>query len=196
MPGIAPFEIVATPAEVYIAAVGESFPNIGTEPPGGNWVLLGTLGNVEYNEDGVTVAHSETIEDFRSLGSTGPVKSFRTEEDLIISLMVVDITLEEYSRAMNFNTVATSSDDKLLQTYLGQEVIYKALLVRVPDGGPYGAGYNYQYEIPRVRPVSASEVIFHKGTPAGLALEFHAMIDLSAAAVANRFGQIRTQFQN
>jgi len=192
----APFEIIAAPFEVYIAPVGEAMPAVTLEPPAGNWVLLGTLGDAEYGEDGVTIQHSETIEDFRSLGSTGPVKSFRTEEDLLISFMLHDLTLEEYARALNFNTVQTDADDKLIDLYRGQQVLYRALLVRGNDTGPYGASYNIQYEVPRVRPDSAPEVVFQKGTPAGLALQFRAMIDLNAAADADRFGILRTQFQN
>lgn len=192
----APFEIVAAPYEIYVAPVGESFPAITAEPPGGNWGLLGTLGDTNYSEDGVSVQHTETVEDFRSLGSTGPVKSFRTEEDLLVSFMLHDLTLEEYARALNFGTVATDSNDKTLAMYQGQEVAYRALLVRGNGAGPYGAGYNMQYEIPRVREDSAPEVIFKKGDPAGLALVFRAMIDLNAATDGARFGNIRTQFQN
>ncbi len=191
----APFEIIAAPFEAYVAPVGESFPAVTLEPPVGNWVLIGTLGDTNYGEEGVTVQHSETVEDFRSLGSTGPVKSFRTEEDLLISFMLHDLTLEEYSRALNFGTVTTSSDDKLLPMYQGQDVAYRALLVRGNNAGPYGA-YNIQFEIPRVREDSAPEVVFTKGIPAGLALSFRAMIDLSAATDGARFGNIRTQFQN
>ena len=192
----APFEIVAAPYEIYIAPVGESMPAVTLEPPVNNWVLLGTLGDTNYSEDGVTVQHTETVEDFRSLGSTGPVKSFRTEEDLLISFMLHDLTLEEYARALNFATVTTASDDKTIPMYQAQEVDYRALLVRGNDAGPYGAGYNMQYEIPRVREDSAPEVIFTKGAPAGLALVFRAMIDLNAASDGARFGLIRTQFQN
>ena len=169
-------------------------PSIGTEPPGGNWTLLGTLGNQNYGEEGVTVSHSESVEDFRGLGSTGPIKSFRTEEELTISLMLHDLTLEEYARAFNFVTVATDSDDKTMDLYRGNEVAYRALLVR--GAGPYGANYNLQYENPRVRSDSTPEIVFQKGTPAGLALQFRALEDLVAASESARFGIIRSQFQN
>lgn len=194
--GQAPYEIIAAPFEVYIAPVGEAMPAVTLEPPVGNWTLLGTLGDTEYGEDGVSVQHTETVEDFRSLGSTGPVKAFRTEEDLLVSFMLHDLTLEEYARALNFGTVVTDSNDKTLAMYQGQEVAYRALLVRGNGAGPYGASYNMQFEIPRVREDSAPEVIFTKGAPAGLALIFRAMIDLNAATDGARFGLIRTQFQN
>ena len=192
--GQQPYEIIAGPAEIYVAPVGESFPAIGTEPPGGNWTLLATLGTQEYGEEGVTVSHQESVEDFRGLGSTGPIKSFRTEEELTIAAMIHDLTLEEYARAINFVTVATDSDDKTMDIYKSHEVAYRALLVR--GAGPYGANYNLQYEVPRVRSDSALEIVFQKGTPAGLALQFRALEDLSAASESARFGILRSQFQN
>lgn len=191
-----PYEIVAGPIEVYVAPVGESFPAIGTEPPGGNWTLLGTNGDSNYGDDGVTIEHPQTVEDFRGLGSTAPMKSFRTEEDLLISFMLADLTLEEYARVLNFNSVATDSDDKTLDIYRGHDVLYKALLIRGEDRGPYGTSYNIQWQIPRVREDSSPEVVFQKGSPAMLAVSFRAMADLNASADADRFGLIRTQFQN
>lgn len=194
--GQVPYEIVAGPIEVYIAPVGESFPSIGTEPPGGNWTLIGTLGTQEYGEEGVSIAHEETVEDFRGLGSTGPLKSFRTEEEYTVSFMLNDLTLEEYVRALNFGTVTTDTDDKTIDIYQDTEVTYRALLVRSNGINPYGAAYNIQYQIPRVREDSSPEVVFQKGTPAGLALSFRAMEDTSAATVGARFGVLRMQFQN
>lgn len=191
-----PFEIVAAPYELYVAAVGESFPAIGTEPPGGNWVLIGTSGADNYSEDGVTIQATETVEDFRTLGGTGPVKSFRTEEDLIVGVTLHDMTLEELARAFNFNTVSDDTDDRTMNLMKGLEVSYMALLVRGNGAGPYGTGYNMQWEIPRVRVSGEAEIVFTKGEPAGIAIEFMAMQDLSASSDAERFGRVRTQFQN
>ncbi len=191
-----PFEIVAAPFELYIAPVGESFPAVTLEPPVGNWVLIGTSGDDSYGEEGVSIEHSETIEDLRMLGGTGIRKSFRTEEGIMVSLMLHDMTLEEWVRALNFNAVATDSNDKTIDLYKGQQVATRALLVRGNSAGPYGADYNIQFELPRVRPDSTPSVVFQKGTPAGLLLAFQVMENLSAASDADRFGILRTQFQN
>lgn len=191
-----PYEIIAGPLEVYIAPVGETMPAVTAEPPAGNWVLLGTVGDTEYSEEGVHVRHTETVEDYKSLGSTAPVKSFRTEEGLMISFVLNDLTLEEYSRVLNLNTVALSSNDKTLSMYKGGPVATRALLVRGADMGPYGTAYNIQWEIPRVRPSGDQDIVFAKGAPAGLQVEFTALIDLDAASDAARFGLIRTQYQN
>ncbi len=192
----APFEIVAGPIEVYIAPVGESFPLIGAEPPGGNWVLVGTEGASNTSEDGVTINLTETVEDFRTLGGTDIVKSFRTEEDMTISMVLADMTFEQVARALNFNTVTTDTDDKTIPLYKGAEVSYMALLVRGNDGSPYGQGYNLQFQVPRVRPSGEPEMVWVKGEPVGVAVEFMALRDLSAASDSLRFGIARAQFQN
>lgn len=190
-----PYEIILAPFEVYIAPVGESFPAIDAEPPGGNWTLIGTNGNVNYGEDGVTVQHGESVEDIRMLGATGPVKAARTEESLVVSFNLHDISFEHYKYALNLNTVtdnaAATPPDKEINTYKGHDVATRALLVR--GVSPYGDGWNLQYEVPRVRPGGEPEVTYAKGEPAGLSLEFNALIDLNAASDAERFGRIRAQ---
>lgn len=188
-----PYEIVIAPFSVYVAPVGESFPAVTADPPGGNWVEIGTNGNINFGEDGVTVQHQETVEDHRGLGSTGILKSGRTEEDMLISFTLHDLTLEEYTRALNFRSVATETNDKVLDIYMGHEVAYRALLVR--GVSPYMDSANLQYEIPRVRAESAQEVVFQKGNPAGLQMMFRVLHDLNAASSADRFGRVRTQFQ-
>lgn len=191
-----PYEIIAAPFEVYIAPVGESFPAVTLEPPVGNWVLLGTSGASNVAEDGVTVQATEEVTDFRTLGGTGIVKSFRTLEDLTVSMLLHDLTLEEVARAFNFNTVSTDTDDKTMPLYKGPDVSYMALLVRGNDAGPYGTGYNLQFELPRVRPSGQPEMVFKKGDPAGVDVAFMVIQDLSASSDSERFGRIRTQFQN
>ena len=103
-----PLEIVAAPFELYLAPVGEAFPVIGAEPPGGNWVLVGTSGEDSTTDEGVTATFTETLEGFRSAASTGQRKVFRTEEDLAIALVLADTTLAAWAHALNFNTVGTS----------------------------------------------------------------------------------------
>lgn len=191
-----PYQIVAGPFEVYVAPVGETFPSIDTSPPSGNWTLLGTNGAEEYNEDGVTVAHEETIEDFRMLGATGAVKSNRSSESLAVRLTLHDLTLEQYAAALNFNSVTTTAAGagtqgfREIPMYRGFTVAQRAILVRGVGQSPYGDSYNMDFQIPRARVASSPEVVFQKGQPAGLALEFMALIDLNAASDAERFGKI------
>lgn len=190
-----PYEMTSGPLEVYIAPVGESMPAIGTEPPGGNWTLIGTLGSQEYGEDGVTIAHAETVNDIRGVGSTGPLKAFRSAEELTVAVMLMDATLQELTRALNLTAVATDTNDYTLDLYKGLTVPYRALLVRGEDKSPHGASYNIQWQLPRVRPDSAPSLVFNKTGPAMYQLQFRVMEDLSAASVSARFGIVRAQFQ-
>lgn len=192
----APFEIVAGAVEIFIAPVGESMPAITLEPPAGNWVKLGTRGDENISEDGVTVTFSETRESFRGLGSTGKMKQWITEEDIIVSLQLADMTLEEWARFLNGATVTTSSDDRTIPFYKGNEVNYFALLVRGNDMSAYVVTRNFQMEFPRIAPLGDGEVVYVKGAPAMLDLKFDVMVDLSASSDSTRFGIKRTQFQN
>ncbi|KKM71005.1 hypothetical protein LCGC14_1434980 [marine sediment metagenome] len=66
----APYEIVAQPFTLWVAALATAFPLIDAAPDG-NWTKVGTSGDLNYMEDGVTVAHSQSVESWRALGSTG-----------------------------------------------------------------------------------------------------------------------------
>lgn len=193
----APYEIVAQPFTVWIAPTGTAFPLIDAAPAVA-WVKLGTSGDLNYTEDGVTVTHNQSIEKFRALGSTGPRKAFRTEEELHISLVLADLTLEQYAKALEHNTVTTTAagagtagyKDVGLSRGLGVERL--ALLVRSPNG-PYGDGWPMQYEVPIVVQVGEPEVVFVKGEPAGLAFEFEALEDPNASVEEERFGRVVAQ---
>lgn len=194
-----PFEIIAAPFSAYWAPVGEAFPAIDAAPAG-NWTLIGKNGDQNYSDEGITVAHSETMEMFRAVGGTGPRKVSRTEEDLMIRFTLWDLTLEQYALALNNNTVAATAAGsgtagfKELGTYRGCDVSTLALLLR-GTFSPEGAGWNTQYEVPLCVHTGSPEPVFAKNAPAGLALEFTALEDPSASAEANRFGRLVVQHQ-
>ena len=191
-----PFEIIAQPFTVWIAPVGESFPGV-SDPPVGNWAKIGTSGDLNYTEDGVTVSHPETVEIFRALGSGGPRKAFRTEEELRIAFTVADLSLEQYKHALNQNTVTAVAPGanpgyKKIGLSRGLAVAQRALLVR-GQSSPYGDDWDMQYEVPIVVELGEPELVFVKGEPAGLALEFLALEDPSAASTDERFGRLLAQ---
>jgi hypothetical protein len=194
-----PFEIIAAPLTLYWAPVGEAFPAIDAAPAG-NWVKLGAAGDRNYSDEGVTLAHEQSIEQFRSAGSTGPVQVSRTEENLMIRVTLWDILLEQYRLALNSNAVATTAAGsgtagfKTLDLYRGLSVARLALLARGVFS-PYGAGWQAQYEAPLVYQSGSPEPVFSKGGPAGLALEFTAIEDPAAATAADRFGRLKVQHQ-
>lgn len=194
-----PYEIIAAPFTVWFAPVGEAFPAIDAAP-GGNWAMIGTSGDKDYNEEGVTVSHPQTTTKFRGLGSTGPRKAWRTEEDLMIRFQLHDISLEQYKHALNGNAVtATAAGSgtagfKKIGLHQGLDVTRLAVLVR-GDASAYGAGYKGQYEAPICFQSGSPEPVFRKGEPAGLQLEFTALEDPSAASDAERFGRLIFQHQ-
>lgn len=193
-----PFEIVAAPFTLWLAPVGTAFPAIDAAPAVA-WIKVGTSGDRNYSDDGVTVAHSQNIEQARPVGATGPVKAWRTEEDLMIRLTLWDITLEQYAVALNGNEVSTTAAGvgtagfKEIGLSQGQEVTAYALLARGLSA--YGDGYAAQYEVPRCYQSASPEPVFTKGEPAGLELEFTALEDLNAANDAERFGRLVMQHQ-
>lgn len=102
----APFEMVSGPLTVYTAPEGTLPPEISRTPPG-NWSLLGTNGARSISDDGLSVTIEETIESQRSLGSTGVQKLFRTEEDVMIGISLLDVTVETFSIAMSGLPITT-----------------------------------------------------------------------------------------
>lgn len=193
----APLEIIAVPFIVYAAPVGESFPLLDAVP-GGNWVKIGTNGDLSYPDSGVTIVHEQSVNLIRVLGDTGPIKAFRTEETLRIQFTILDVSLEQYRYALNFNTItdtpavpATSVGFRKIGLGRGPNPAQRALLVRGEKGSPYLDEQPAQYEIPRASEIGSPSVIMQKGTPIGLALEWVALVDPNAASDDERFGVLR-----
>lgn len=188
-----PFEIIAAPYEVYIAPVGTANPLIDAVP-GAGWAKVGSSGNLNHSDEGVTIAHSQAIELFRAGGDAGSRKAFRTEEDLMVRLMLMDLTLEQYSLAMNSNAVTTvaagagTAGYKSMGLSRGFAVATVALLVRGPS--PYVENGFMQFQVPRAAQTGNPEPVFRKGEPAGLALEWTALVDPNAVNEFERFGKL------
>lgn len=191
-----PFEIIGAPFTLFIAPIGTAFPLVDAAPAAA-WKLIGSNGASNYSDAGVTVAHSQKLEQARPVGSTGPVKAWRTEEDLMISLTLWDMTLEQYLYALNDATIATTAAGagtagfKKIGLSQGGEVTAYAALLR--GLSPYGDVFAAQYEVPRCYQSGNPKPVFTKGKPAALELEFTALEDLTAANADERFGRLVTQ---
>lgn len=194
---MSPYEIMGVPFTLYVAPVGTAFPLLGAAPSG-DWLKIGTSGDRNYSDEGVTVAHSQALNSVRGAGATGPQKAWRTEEDLVVSLTLWDMTLEQYAIAINTNPVATTAAGvgtigfKTLKLYQGVEVRTMALLIR-GEASAYGEGWKSQYQVPVCYQSGNPEPVFTKGEPAGLALEFTALEDPNAATPDARFGSLIMQ---
>lgn len=197
MPNTVPYEVIAAPGTAYLAATGTAFPLIDAAPAGA-WIKIGSNGDLNYDaQTGIEVSHPQSMNKWRALGDTGSRKVFRTEEDLMIKLKVVDLTLENYKLALNANTVTDTAagsgtaGHRKVGLSRGFTVATYAMLVRF-NTSPYGstATWNMQYEVPIVAMFGSPVLTYKNGEPVGYELEFHALVDATAAA-AERFGVIR-----
>lgn len=193
-----PYEILAGPYTLWLAPVGTIFP-ILTAAPAVAWVKVGTNGDANYDEDGVTVSHVTKQENARPAGRTGPVKAWTTEEDLMVALKLWDVSLEQYATALNKAAITTVAagvgvpGTKKIGLSQGAEITLYALLVR--GLSPYGDNFVAQYEVPRCYQSGNAKPVYKKGKPATLDLEFTALEDLGAAAAVERFGRLISQHQ-
>ena len=189
-----PFEIIGAPLTLWLGPIGTAFPAVDAVP-GAGWTKVGTNGDRNYEEGGVTTSHAKTFNKVRTAGASGPVKAFLSEEDLMFRVTLLDLTLEQYQLALNGNTVTTVAPGtgtvgtkKIgLSEDVGRTKEY-ALLAR--GLSPYNEALAMQFCIPRVYQSGAPEVVFRKGQPAGLALQFEALEDLTTATAQERFGYI------
>ena len=191
-------EIVISGAEIWLAPITETYPEIQAAPAG-NWVLLGTSGDVNLEEDGITVSHEQTLAPKRTLGSTGPVKVTRGEENMTIAGILNDLSLEEYAKVMNNVTagdIAADADTggyRTVSLRQGPIVATLALLIRGENASPYGESYNLQYEIPVVYQSGNPAPTFKKDESANLEFEFTALEDSAAGTDIERFGRVVAQ---
>lgn len=189
----APFEIIVSPYSIYLAPVGEAFPLIDATPAG-NWALLGTSGNRDYNESGIVVTHDQQIDFHRFLGETGPRKATRSSEGLMIALTLHDMSLEEQAKMLNdvsvSDTAATSgvAGFRAINMYMNLQVSQFALLLR--GAGPYGDNWNMQYQVPVVIRDGSPSPTYNKTDPTGMDFSFQALVDPNAASEGTRFGTL------
>jgi len=191
-----PYEIIVSPFQIYLAPVGEPF-SLLDDVPAGNWQLLGTSGKKNYAEDGVTVTHEQTINQIRTLGTTGPIKAVRPEENMTIELILMDCSLEHYSTLLNDPTVndiaagAGTPGYREMTLRQGPNVVTFSLLCK--GVSPYADGWYMQYQIPVVYQGGNPAPVFTKGAAAGLACNFMALEDPNAGTEAERFGKLIAQ---
>lgn len=190
----APFEIIAGPIQVWVAPSATAFPTIAAAPAAA-WILLGTNGDKNITEDGLTIRHARTIEEFRALGSTGVRKAFPTQEDVEIEFTLADMTMEVYDKSLgapataagNVVTTGGSPGNKARALLRGFTLDNIALLVRCGMSA-YGDAFNSQWEIPMAYEIGEPELVFTKGVPVGLHFHYKTLQD-----PVNGFGNVRFQ---
>lgn len=182
-----PYEILADPYTIYLAPVGTPFPAIDDDEqdfiaggsPGGEWFRLGSSGNRNYEEGGVTITPEQETSEFRGAGETAPQKAFRTSEGLVIGLTLVDLSTDQHAKALDDRDVTTvaagagTAGHKSFDGYRGIHVKTYALLGR--GMSPEDPELYRQLEVPVCYQSGGGEHTNQKGTPAGIALEYRAL---------------------
>ena len=156
-----PFEMVAGIVAVLAAPEGTLAPELSRSPPP-PWELLGYRGASNISEDGVTLEFTETIDVVRSLAVSAPERLFRTDEDLLLKLGILDIRAETFAEAMGQQVPLTVSAGSGTAGYIetnlvraidraggttDNQVNYRAVLIRTPS--PYGDGMFAQFWLPK-----------------------------------------------
>lgn len=186
-----PYEILAGPVELYLAPVATAFPKVDATPSG-TWVLLGTGGSLNQDEEGVTIEHNASYADWRAAGATGPRKAFRTSESVVIGCKLADLSPTMYAKILNGATVTvtapgvTQAGESVFPLLQGLTVATFALLAR--GRSTFGDSFAAQWEIPIVYQNASPKPVLHKGGPALLDCRFNALVD-----VTNGFGVFRDQ---
>lgn len=192
----APYEILAGPLDIWLGPTGTAFPLLSAAPAG-PWAMVGTAGKRNYSDDGLAVQHSQKIDTATPAGAIAPVKAWRTEEGLIISVTLWDMSLEQYTTALGGAAPTTTAPGagtpgmKKIGLSRGPDVVTYSLLARGMSA--YGDGWKAQYEVPVCFQNASPKPAFAKGKPSGLELEFMALEHSAAATELERFGRLIMQ---
>ena len=184
-----PNEIVVGPMDVYLAPESEAQPTDAGTSPAGNWALLGTNGDDDYDEAGITVDHSQTIQKFFTLGSTGAKKVSRTQESLMIAMTLLDLLPAEVSKAWNGLTVTDAGDFDWMGLRKGITVQTRAVWAVGASISPAGA-FNIAWYLRKSYNQANHSIAFNKGAMAAVRCEWDALEDLTASTAAERFGRL------
>lgn len=176
----APFELVAGPVEIWLAAPNTADVAINAAP-GAAWTRLGVAGSKDLDDGaGVTVKTEQTIQTVGGLGATGDRKAFRDKEKITIAFTLNDATLESYAAALNqaaITTLAGPPAEKKIQLLQGVTVQTRALLVRGLLSPYADSVNNLQWWIPLCYQNESPETVYMKAKAVGLKLSFLALQD-------------------
>ena len=159
-------KILSGPITIYSGAVAATAPDVDETPSTSIWTLLG---EEFYDEDGVSVSFSETIEMEMILKSTMGQKAFRTAEEKSLTVNIKDMTVETLSRIMNNNAITDTAaasgvpGTKAMNLQRGLTVTELGLLLR--GFSPYDTGGNnwgMQFWVPRCYVSELGEFTFTK----------------------------------
>lgn len=178
--------IIASPFDVWTAPVGEAMPTVDAAPSG-NWALIGSqVDQLTQDESGVSLSNTQSITDIRGAGSTAPIKAVRSEEDLLVSINMMDMTFEVLDFALRGGGVTEVSavsgviGTKSIPIWRGTQVVEHALLLRGPS--PYLVDTNMQFEFYRVYAAGDLDQSYAKATAVVVNIQFKVLMDLTQSS--------------
>lgn len=175
----APYEVLAGPFTIYIAAVGTAFTDVTVSSPSGSWTKLGTTGTDNYDDSGVTVSLTPTYKDFTPAGSTAPTKVWRVTEAIEVSFNLVDMSMAQFAKLMNgvtqTDTSATASFGAQSSSPLlmGTGVSLFALMARALS--PTSDALASQFQLPIVYQAGQPKIVGKLGDPMKLEAKWTAL---------------------
>lgn len=178
------YEILSGAGVLYVAPAVEAAPEVDATPAG-NWSEMGET------EGGVKVVSSQEVKKLFTDQRTGPVKTIRHEESLVVETNLIQGTLENLAQAMGGQTVtdtapgASTIGIREMGMTRGATVSEFSLLFRADS--PYG-DYPAQLYIPRGVFMGEQGLEFKKDDEIVIPVSFEALEHLSAASEDERFG--------
>lgn len=172
-------ELITGPFEAYLAPAGTSFPSLDqnvTDVAG--WVLLGANGSLNMDEQGVVLAHEQTMEQTYSYGSTAEIDAHRTRESHRVGFTLIDLSLETLSVILRGTPNDVSDTAAGVGTVGYREItMLRGLRTRkfrilLRGVSAYDPDYLAQYEGFRAYQSAAQNATLTKGAPGRWPVEF------------------------
>ena len=194
--------IVASPFDLYTGPVSETEPAVDDSHAtliGGNWVIIGSqTDQLTQDESGVTLSNAQTVNVIRGAGSTAGIKAVRSEEDVMVSINMIDMTYEVLTIALRGSAVTTVAagsgtiGTKAIPIWRGPSVTEYSVLLRGPS--PYLANVNQQVWIPRAYAAGDLELVMSKAEAVTVNIEFGALMDRTQSS-PDYLGKITAQHE-
>lgn len=188
MGAMEPFNQLTGTLKVYLAPATEPEPVVNAQPAG-NWVHVGATDGEQ------SIAHMGELTRFRDNLRQGPVKVVRPEEDVEITMTIVELTLENWARVISSVSRVISASGppptKRLPLKRGADPTEYSLLLRGNVLSPYGA-FPGQFYIPRCVAGGEPTATFAKDGRPGLEVTFIVLEDIDQPA-GDEMGWLRVQ---
>lgn len=134
---------------------------------GGNWVDLGMTGGVQA---GISNEFNHVMVD----QSTNAVRSFVTEQESVVEIVLKNVTVEHLRYALGFGTLSTSGSSGVLQIRHNPTLTEYTIGIEGPS--PTNDPANAQrIQLPRVVPISEPEIVFSREEETMVTVQFKAL---------------------